>query len=87
MYRLAADVFNDCAIIIDCLCPALPYNYRVVALCLSGVLRSLCGVSAGGAKAALSAHFAKTGNVAELNAKDSSQETVIGLLGMLVWIS
>lgn len=37
-----------------------------------------------GAKASLSAHFATQGNLGELNAKDSSQETVISLLGMLV---
>jgi len=37
-----------------------------------------------GAKASLSAHFATKGNLGELNAKDSSQETVISLLGMLV---
>lgn len=84
MYRLAADVFNDSAIVLDCLSPALPSNIRIGALCLSGSLRALCGVAAGGAKAALSVHFSRAGNVGELNAKDSSQETVIGLLGMLV---
>lgn len=68
----------------DCLSPALPKHIRVFSLCLSGSLRALCGVAAGGAKAALSIHFAKTNNVGDLNAKDSSQETVIGLLGMLV---
>jgi hypothetical protein len=53
-------------------------------LCASGILRSLCGVAAGAAKASLSAHFARNGNLAELNAKDGSQETVISLMGMLV---
>lgn len=84
MYRLAADIFNDSAFILDCLSPALPPEMRVLALCLGGALRAVCGVCGGGAKAALSVHFAKAGNVGELNAKDSSQETVIGLLGMLV---
>ncbi|KIJ29996.1 hypothetical protein M422DRAFT_116623, partial [Sphaerobolus stellatus SS14] len=78
-----ADIFNDSAMILDCLSPALPKQIRVVALCFSGSLRALCGVAAGGAKAALSIHFAKANNVGDLNAKDSSQETVIGLLGML----
>jgi len=70
--------------IMDCLSPALPRNIRVVSLCFSGSLRALCGVAAGGAKAALSVHFAKSNNIGDLNAKDSSQETVIGLLGTLV---
>ncbi|KAI5118239.1 hypothetical protein M0805_008875 [Coniferiporia weirii] len=83
MYRLAADVFNDSAFILDCLSPALPSRLRVAALCLSGALRAVCGVCGGGAKSALSVHFARAGNVSELNAKDASQETVIGLLGML----
>ncbi|KAF8506284.1 vitamin B6 photo-protection and homoeostasis-domain-containing protein [Hysterangium stoloniferum] len=82
-YRLLADIFNDGAMIMDCLSPALPKPIRVFVLCMSGSLRALCGVAAGGAKAALSVHFAKFNNIGDLNAKDSSQETVIGLLGML----
>ncbi|KAJ5514802.1 hypothetical protein N7463_004354 [Penicillium fimorum] len=84
-YRLAADVFNDVAMILDCLSPGVPAGPpRVVVLSTAGVLRALCGVAGGSSKASLSAHFAKWGNLAELNAKDSSQETVISLFGMLV---
>ncbi|KAK3710071.1 hypothetical protein LTR37_010502 [Vermiconidia calcicola] len=83
MYRLLADVLNDIAFILDCLSPVFPKPIRVVILSFSSVLRALCGVAAGSAKASLSAHFARWGNLGELNAKDSSQETVISLLGML----
>lgn len=68
MYRLAADVFNDAAMILDCLSPALPRGPRVLLLSFSSVLRALCGVAAGSSKASLSAHFAKWGNIGELNA-------------------
>ncbi|KAI8934220.1 hypothetical protein NX059_008967 [Plenodomus lindquistii] len=68
MYRLAADVFNDTAMILDCLSPAFPKPIRVVVLSFSSVLRSLCGVCAGSAKASLSAHFARKGNLGEVNA-------------------
>jgi hypothetical protein len=68
MYRLAADVFNDAAMILDCLSPAFPKSSRVVLLSLSSILRSLCGVAAGSSKASLSAHFATQGNLGELNA-------------------
>lgn len=68
MYRLAADVLNDTAMILDCLSPAFPKPARVLLLSFSSVLRSLCGVCAGSAKASLSAHFAKKGNLGELNA-------------------
>ena len=68
MYRLAADIFNDTAMVLDCLSPALPKFPRVVLLSFSSVLRALCGVAAGSSKASLSAHFAKWGNLGELNA-------------------
>ena len=68
MYRLAADVFNDAAMVLDCLSPALPKLFRVMLLSFSSVLRALCGVTAGSSKASLSAHFAKWGNLGELNA-------------------
>jgi hypothetical protein len=84
MYRLLADILNDFAFVLDCLSPAFPKPFRVLILSFSSVLRALCGVAAGSAKASLSAHFARWGNLGELNAKDSSQETVISLLGMLV---
>ncbi|KAK6358878.1 hypothetical protein TWF696_000058 [Orbilia brochopaga] len=82
-FRFAADIFNDSALIFDCLSPVFPKAIRVMLLCTAGTLRALCGVAGGGSKAQLSVHFAKWGNVAELNAKDSSQETVISLMGML----
>ncbi|KAJ6092966.1 hypothetical protein N7486_008255 [Penicillium sp. IBT 16267x] len=84
-YRLAADVFNDIAMILDCLSPMVPAGVlRVTILSTAGILRALCGVAGGSSKASLSAHFSKWGNLAELNAANSSQETVISLLGMLV---
>ncbi|KAI0711519.1 vitamin B6 photo-protection and homoeostasis-domain-containing protein [Earliella scabrosa] len=102
-YRLLADIFNDVAIITDTLSPYLAtvtlssqYPYvvptadsplRIVALCLSGASRALCGAVAGGSKAALTVHFAtageRAGDVGDLSAKDGSKETVLALLGML----
>ncbi|KAJ5583951.1 hypothetical protein N7450_006615 [Penicillium hetheringtonii] len=71
-YRLAADVFNDIAMIMDCLSPMVPAGMiRVSVLSTAGILRALCGVAGGSSKASLSAHFAKWGNLAELNAVGS----------------
>ena len=75
MYRLAADIFNDTAMIIDCLSPAFPKPIRVLVLSCSSILRSLCGVCAGSAKASLSAHFARKGNLGEVNAVSLHQST------------
>ena len=87
MYRLAADVFNDTAMVLDCLSPAFPKTTRVLILSFSSVLRSLCGVCAGSSKASLSAHFAKRGNLGELNAVCrccGSVEVMDGV--MSIWI-
>jgi len=89
---LLADVLNDTAVILDTLSPlliAFPVpGLRVASLCLSAVFRSLCSISAGGSKAAITMHFASPlkgkGDVGDLNAKDASKETVLALFGMLV---
>lgn len=84
MYRLLADVLNDAAMVFDCLSPLLPKLIRVPLLGASSVFRAMCGVAGGSSKATLSAHFAEADNIGELSAKDSSQETVVSLLGMWV---
>ncbi|EMD34725.1 hypothetical protein CERSUDRAFT_116920 [Gelatoporia subvermispora B] len=103
-YRLLADVYNDAAVVLDVISPlfthwsiSLVYPFirreqgfylRVLALCLSGSFRALCGMVAGGSKAALTMHFATAGpvpgDIGDLNAKDGSKETVLALIGMLL---
>jgi hypothetical protein len=91
-YRLLADIFIDTAVILDTLSPLLNTfkfpRLRVGALCISAAFKSLCSISAGGAKAAIAIHFSTPvngkGDVGDLNAKDTSKETVLSLLGMLV---
>jgi hypothetical protein len=43
----------------------------------------MCGVSAGATKASLTAHFALDSNMADVQAKEGSQETAVTLLGLL----
>lgn len=92
-YRLLADILNDTAVILDTLSPFLNTfksipGLRVSVLCLSAACKSLCGISAGGAKAAITIHFATPvigkGDVGDLNAKDTSKETILALVGMLL---
>lgn len=82
-YRFMADLFNDSALMLDLLTPLLPFFPKVYVMVAASILRALCGIAASASKASLSAHFAKNSNLAELNAKEASQETVISLLGML----
>lgn len=91
-YRFLADVLNDLAVVVDVFNPVFSAilfpGARVIGLCTSAALRAVCGVLAGGAKAAITLHFATprdgVGDVGDLNAKDSSKETILALLGMLV---
>ncbi|KAI9155474.1 RUS family member 1 [Paramyrothecium foliicola] len=83
-YRFLADLFNDTAFFLELWSPYLGSWGKVAALSLGEALRALCGVAAGASKAALSVHFAKHDNLAELNAKEASQETAVGLIGLLV---
>ncbi|QPG98443.1 hypothetical protein C2857_007614 [Epichloe festucae Fl1] len=83
-YRFLADVFNDTAFFLELYSPYLGSQGKVAALAVGEALRALCGVAAGASKAALSVHFAKHDNLAELNAKEASQETAVGLVGLLV---
>ncbi|KAH0834244.1 vitamin B6 photo-protection and homoeostasis-domain-containing protein [Lanmaoa asiatica] len=100
-FRYLADVFNDAATVLDTIVPFIgsidPSRYwsvlpsgatlQIIALCLSGGMRSLCLLVTGGSKAALTNHFAPLtgkGDVGEVSAKDASRETVVGLSGMLL---
>jgi hypothetical protein len=83
-YRFLADLFNDSAFFLELTSPFLGPGTKVCVLGVGEALRAVCGVAAGASKAALSAHFARFENLAELNAKEASQETAIGLMGLLV---
>ncbi|TFK70117.1 DUF647-domain-containing protein [Pluteus cervinus] len=95
-YRFVADILIDAAIVLETFLPVFTSpsfplqipGLRICILCISSSLRSMCGVSAGGSKAAITLHFATptsgTGDVGDLNAKDSSKETILALFGMLL---
>ena len=78
-YRFLADLFNDTAFFLELYSPYFGSWGKILALTTGEALRALCGVAAGASKAALSMHFAKQDNLAELNAKEASQETAVGL--------
>lgn len=86
-YRFMADIVNDGATVFDCLSPFFPFSksLTILMLCFSGLLRAVCGVMATGSRSALTLHFTEPerGSIADVNAKDQSQETVISLMGML----
>jgi hypothetical protein len=51
---------------------------------MSSICKAICGLVAGATKARISAHFAVTGQLADVTAKESTQETAVTLLGLII---
>ena len=87
---LLADVINDIALTLDMVAPYFGPDGSVWILGLSTIGKTICGITAGATKGHITQHFAKDGgNVADLTAKESTQETLVSLLGMMggVWVA
>lgn len=82
-FRLLADFLNNIALILN-LCISLYPQQFLFLSCLSAVCSSLCGLIAGATKAHISAHFAIDGHLADVTAKESTQETAVTLCGLVL---
>lgn len=82
-WRLFADIINDAAIFLEIMGPHFPHLFTFI-LCVSGVLKSIVGVSGGATRAALTQHQARRNNMADVSAKDGSQETLVNLAALIV---
>ncbi|XP_048508030.1 RUS family member 1 isoform X2 [Athalia rosae] len=84
-WRLFADILNDCAMGIEL---TLPYfsNHSMVILCVSTGMKSIVGVAGSATRAALTQHQALQNNLADVSAKDGSQETFVNLIASFVGI-
>ena len=80
-FRLFADVINDVGLTLDMLAPQFSnvlYISSVATMC-----KIMCGISAGATKGSITQHFCLRGNMADLNAKEGTQETLMSLIGMI----
>lgn len=100
-FRLMADVFNDIGLTLDLALPILlsqtkpswipglsnylPSPYLVLTS-ISTLCKVACGICAGATKGNITDHFAVSGNRADVNAKENTQETLVSLLGMIMGI-
>ncbi|XP_042331763.1 RUS family member 1 isoform X2 [Sceloporus undulatus] len=82
-WRLFADILNDVAILMEILAPAFPACFTFI-VCISGFFKCIVGVAGGATRAALTMHQARRDNMADVSAKDGSQETLVNLAGLLV---
>lgn len=81
-WRLFADFLNDIAIFIDLLSPSMKSIFTFV-MCISALSKSLVGVAGGATRAALTQHQALRNNMADVSAKDGSQETLVNLSALI----
>jgi hypothetical protein len=85
-FRLFADLINDVGLTLDMAAPLVPSRLLLPLLSLSTLSKTMCGMSAGATKSSITVHLAKEGNMADLNAKEGTQETLVSLLGMLMGV-
>ncbi|KAL7568822.1 hypothetical protein ACA910_007236 [Epithemia clementina (nom. ined.)] len=84
-FRLFADFINNVALTCDMLAPYSPSLLLISSA--STICKTLCGMSAAATKASITHFFAIQGNMADLNAKEATQETLVSLIGMLLGIT
>lgn len=84
-FRLFADVINDVAHCLDMICPLLERKYIMMVSTFSTLCRVMCGMAAGATKNCITHHFAR-GNLADLSAKEGTQESLVSLVGMMLGI-
>ncbi|XP_006896554.1 PREDICTED: UPF0420 protein C16orf58 homolog [Elephantulus edwardii] len=82
-WRLFADVLNDMAMFLEIMAPAFPICFTMT-VCISNLAKCIVGVAGGATRAALTMHQARRNNMADVSAKDGSQETLVNLAGLLV---
>ncbi|CAH0578224.1 unnamed protein product [Chrysodeixis includens] len=78
-WRLYADTLNDAAMCIELALPAFR-DYTTIVLCISTMMKAIVGVAGGATRAAMTQHHAIRGNLADVSAKDSAQETAVNLV-------
>ncbi|KXJ29502.1 RUS1 family protein C16orf58-like [Exaiptasia diaphana] len=81
-WRLFADILNDASIFVELLSPYFK-PYFIFFACISSIAKSVVGVAGGATRAALTQHQARRDNMADVAAKDGSQETLVNLLALL----
>jgi hypothetical protein len=83
-WRLVADVFNDLAFVIDIVAPQFSGAFFAPLCCLSSTLRAIVGVAGGATRTAVTRHQARRENLADVAAKDGSQETLVNFISLIV---
>ena len=82
-WRLFADVVNDVGLTLNMMAPVFGKQWFLPLVCAGSICTAMCGVAAGATKAKISQHFARNDNLADLVAKEGTQETFVNILGLV----
>nr|XP_004671086.1 RUS family member 1 [Jaculus jaculus] len=82
-WRLFADILNDTAMFLEIMAPIYAVSFTMI-VSASNLAKCIVSVAGGATRAALTVHQARRNNMADVSAKDSSQETLVNLAGLLV---
>ena len=82
-WRYIADILNNISTLLLFLSVHFDRTSTIYIFCLANISSCICGVIANCTKSSLSNHFARSNNIADLNAKDDAQETIINLSTMI----
>ncbi|KAK5644314.1 hypothetical protein RI129_005614 [Pyrocoelia pectoralis] len=84
-WRLCADILNDAAMFLELLVPYIG-KFSLQILCVTTSMKAVVGVAGGATRASITQHQAIQGNMADVSAKDGSQETCVNLVASFVGI-
>uniref|UniRef100_A0A452UHG9 RUS family member 1 n=1 Tax=Ursus maritimus TaxID=29073 RepID=A0A452UHG9_URSMA len=74
---------DSVAMFLEIMAPIYPIFFTMT-VCTSNLAKCIVSVAGGATRAALTMHQARRNNMADVSAKDSSQETLVNLAGLLV---
>ncbi|KAF5298063.1 hypothetical protein FQA39_LY11831 [Lamprigera yunnana] len=84
-WRLCADILNDIAMFLELLVPYIGH-FSLQILCITTSMKAVVGVAGSATRASITQHQAIQGNMADVSAKDGSQETCVNLIASFVGI-
>ncbi|KAH1009248.1 hypothetical protein HUJ04_001627 [Dendroctonus ponderosae] len=79
-WRYFADILNDAAMLVE-LCLPFYASISMQVLCVTSTMYAIVGISGGATRASITHHQAIRDNMAEISAKDGTQETIVNLIG------
>lgn len=86
-WRLFADVINDVALSLEMSAAVFGRDRAVAVMCVAACCKALCGTASGACRAVITTHFAVCNNAADVASKESSQELMVSLVGMVAGLA